>query len=190
MSKEIIKLGGILTAITLVITLVLALVNMITSEKIAQNNINKELAACREIIEADFKDITNTLPENEKITAVYEGSKNGKIQGYCVSVLGEGYGGDISMVVGVNSDSAVAGIKIIKHSETPGLGSKAVNDDFRSEYTGKKTPLSVVSGGGAKESEINAISGATKTTKGVTDAVNMACEYLRQNFLLKGDLNA
>ncbi len=190
MRKEIIKLCGILTAITLVITLVLALANMVTKDKIAENNANKELAACAEIIDAEFTNITETLPQNEKITAVYQGIKNGKTAGYCVSVIGEGYGGDISMVVGINSDSTIAGIKIITHSETPGLGSKATTSEFRQGFEGKKSPLSVVKGGGAKDNEINAISGATRTSNGVTNAVNLASEYLKQNSLLKGDMNA
>ncbi len=190
MRKEIIKLGGILTAITLIITLILALVNMVTKDRISENNANKELAACQEIIDAEFTNITETLPQNEKITAVYEGVKNGKKAGYCISVIGEGYGGEISMVVGINADSTIAGIKIITHSETPGLGSKATKPEFGKEYEGKKSPLSVIKGAATKENEINAISGATRTSNGVTNAVNLASDYLKQNSLLKGDMNA
>ena len=64
-------------------------------------------------------------------------------------------------------------------SDTPGLGLKAKEDDFKNQYAGKNAEaLTVKKGGGAGETEINAISGATITSSAVTNAVNAALYFV------------
>lgn len=167
--KKIIKLGLILLIITAVSTGLLAFVNKLTSPVIEANNIK--------IQEEAKKEVLSSANEFIKLTdAVYEGKNNGETVGYTVNVAPKGYGGAIEMMVGINKDMTVSGVKILSMSETPGLGAKAGNEEFINQYKGKNKKLTLKKSG-AGENEINGISGATVTstavTKGVKDAFSL-----------------
>ncbi len=74
------------------------------------------------------------------------------------------------MVVGIAADGAVSGVSIISMSETSGLGANAAKEGFRSQFAGKSGTLAVNKDGG----EIDAITGATITSRAVTRGVNAA----------------
>jgi len=170
MIKQILKLGTILFTITFVVVLLLGAVNALTKDIIAENTIKAENAARAELIKADY---FKQLSEN-----VYEGIEGGRNScGYCVTSSAKGYGGDIIMIVGYDTDLKLAGIKIIEISETAGLGSKASLPEFSESLRGKEPKLSVVKSGGGKN-EIDAISGATVTTNAVAKAINQSFEEL------------
>ena len=99
--------------------------------------------------------------------------------GYIVMVTTpNGYGGNISIALGVDVDGTVAGTQILTISETPGLGMNATNEEFMTQFSEKKVPAFVVTKTGAKEeNEIDALSGATITTNAVTNGVNAAIHY-------------
>ena len=87
-----------------------------------------------------------------------------------VSHSNDSYGGEVKISVGMKEDGTVTGIEFLTISDTPGLGLK---------YTGKNAEaLTVKKGGGAGETEINAISGATITSSAVTNAVNAALYFV------------
>ena len=93
MPKEILRLGGILCIITLVVALMLSGVNLLTRDIIAQNTLRAENDARAEIIPAEsFEDMGD---------GIYAAKKSGEIIGYCVSVESSGFGGKISMIVGI-----------------------------------------------------------------------------------------
>ena len=101
--------------------------------------------------------------------------------GYVATVLTHGYGGEIEVIVGVRSDGYINGVRVSKHSETPGLGANAVNPEFYGQYEGKDATnaLGVVkAGNSAAENDIVAISGATVTSGAVTSAVNAAARAM------------
>jgi len=171
---SVIKTALILLIIGFVCTLLLSLCNYITKDTIAELTVKTENAAMAE-----------TLPEAETfekieyegdstVVAVHEGKASGKTAGYCVKVEPVGYGGAISMIVGVSADGTVKGVKIVGMSETPGLGAKAKDKSFTDAYIGKKSDIKVIKSGKAAENEIAAISGATITSKAVTAGVNAA----------------
>lgn len=96
-----------------------------------------------------------------------------------VSHSNDSYGGEVKISVGMKEDGTVTGIEFLTISDTPGLGLKAKEPDFKNQYTGKNAEaLTVKKGGGAGETEINAISGATITSSAVTNAVNAALYYV------------
>jgi len=109
---------------------------------------------------------------------VFRASYGGGTVGYIVELAPSGYGGRISMVVGVSSaDSTLAGMRVLRHSETPGLGSVISAARFYDTFTGRQlNPLTVVRGS-AGDNEIDAITSATITTVAVTNAVNEAIEW-------------
>lgn len=171
-NKNIFKLGIILLLICAISTGLLAVVNHITLPVIELNNEKAQEEAKKEIL--PLADTFKELGEG-----VYEGEKDGKTVGYTVNVAPKGYGGTIEMMVGINSDMTVSGVKILSMSETPGLGAKAQNEDFISQYKGKNKNLTLKKSQ-AGENEINAISGATVTSTAVTDGVNEAFRLLEK----------
>mgnify|MGYP003309614826 CR=1 FL=1 len=188
----VIKLALILFAITFIATLLLTLCNYITKDKIALLEAqNAENARQSVISGANFKKVDldeSLLKEHASCGTIeaYRADKNGEFAGYCISVAPTGYIGQINMIVGINPDLSFAGIKIISMSETPGLGAKATNKEFYGQFSeGKKGTLSVVKNQPApKENEINAVTGATITSKTITKGANCALEiatYLNES---------
>src|SRR3712207_8052036 len=82
------------------------------------------------------------------------------------------------MMVGITTDGKVSGIKILSHSETPGLGANAETPQFSGQYKDKPAKeLEVVKGTASADNQIAAITGATITSKAVTKGVNEAIEF-------------
>ena len=102
--------------------------------------------------------------------------KSGNDLGYIITVTdNEAYGGSLQMTVGIKDDGTVMGISFLSLSETPGLGMKAKDDDFMSQFSNKKVDFFKYTKSEAKaDNEINAISSATITSNAVTHGVNGA----------------
>ncbi len=193
--KIMLKEAGILFAITLIAGLVLGFVNDITMEP---RRVQKELAiqrACMEVFpnaEAagiQFEQLkyvpdealAASLAENGvTIGTVYEAAaQDGTFYGHVVeAITSQGYGGDIVLYVGVTTDGTVSGVSILDISETPGLGMKAESvliPQMQSVQTDAFS-YSKIKNDANPDNVIDAISGATITTKAVTNAVNGGLE--------------
>ncbi|WP_035238858.1 FMN-binding protein [Desulfobacter vibrioformis] len=99
----------------------------------------------------------------------------GKMVGHVVKADGQGYADKIELLVGLDAQGKhITGLFVLDQKETPGLGAKIMEDAWRGQFKEKSTEktLSVVKGGGAKEDEIDAISGATISSRSVTGIVN------------------
>ena len=108
---------------------------------------------------------------------------DGALAGYVVKVSGKGYGGAVTVALGITSEGEVLGIQILDASdETPGLGQNSTKEDWNGQYigaTGDSTLSVVKDGSGSTDSgTINAISGATITSNAVTRAVNVALKFV------------
>ena len=186
-----------LTLITLVAGFGLGYVYEITKEPIAQMEEKTKLDAYRSVFPqaADFSDIGDVSSTSESVLAsagisgvqidsavrALDSSQNPL--GYVINVTShEGYGGDISISLGVDDSGKVTGMEILKISETAGLGMKAKESKFKDKAV---TQFSYTKSGAASDFEIDAISGATITTKAVTNAVNAALACFRS---LGGDI--
>ncbi len=184
--NNIIKLGLNLFGICAVAALLLGVTNSITSPIIAQRNIEANnqsrqmvLPDAQEFVEVDSSNYKNI---DEMISEVYEGKDGADIVGYTVKVLPKGYGGEIELIVGISSDGKITGINIGNMSETPGLGAKAKESDFQSQFTDKPaSDLTLVKGSASSEDEVSAISGATITSTAVTNGVNVAIELFNDS---------
>ena len=167
--KFIIKLSVILFLITAVCVCTLAVCNNITKDTIEKINIENQENAKKEVLkEATSFEVSKTDKD------VFIGKNGDKIIGYAVSVSPKGFGGNMDMMVGITPDLKVCDISIVNISETPGLGSKANDKKFLGQYKDLTENIAVKKGGGASGNEICAISGATVTSKAVTDGVNDA----------------
>lgn len=172
---SILKTAIVLFVIGFACTLILSLCNNLTKDKIAVLSQQKEQEAMASALSGadSFEKVEGNFGDG--VNAVYAGKNdNGDIAGYCVKVVPTGYGGEISMMVGIKADGTVSGVDIISMSETPGLGAKAKNQEFRDMYVGKGGEISVIKSGTPSDTEISAISGATITSKAVTSGVNSA----------------
>jgi len=136
-------------------------------------------SACVNIFgEADYKIITKTDNEGTISPLVYGDVVNvivDKASGNCLlEVIADGYVKDgIDIVVGINKDGKVEGVSVVSLKETPGLGTKVDNKAFIDKF--KNADAST------KIQEIDSITGATYSSKGMKNAVEVAIETYSQN---------
>lgn len=183
--KVMLKEAGILFAITLVAGLVLGFVYELTKEprRIQEEKAVQEACAAVFADADEFAEIEYT-PDEEmlsqlggmgvKIGTVYEAYGAGsKLLGYVIETTStEGYGGNIVLYVGVTCEGVLNDVSILEISETPGLGMNAENVLIPQFHEKTATTFTYTKIGSSSDSEIDAISGATITTKAVTNAVN------------------
>ena len=115
------------------------------------------------------------------VESVLEGTDaSGAVVGHVVNSLSnDSYGGAVKISVGFDAEGTITGVGIREINDTPGLGLKAKEADFKDQYLGKNVDSLVVNKMGASaENEIDSISGATITSNAVTNAVNAALYYL------------
>ncbi len=112
---------------------------------------------------------------------MYPAYRNGSLVGAAVKVTDRGgYGGDVTLMVGVRPDGTVHAIRVLAHKETPGLGSKMGEEKFAGQFRGLTPPergVGVTKDGGA----IQAITGATISSRCVTRSVNAAVKAMRES---------
>ncbi len=193
--NKIIKNTIILTVITLVSGLLLGLVYEVTKEPIARTQEAAKRAAWQEVFPDVAEDAFEQIDVEGDVAAQViadlgiKGSidevcaVDGGDTGYVITATdGEGYGGDIQVTVGITSDGTVSGISFLSISETAGLGMKATESSFYEQYVGVQTEQFYVTKDGGEGEPIDAISGATITTRAVTGAVNAALAYFQNAF--------
>ena len=191
--NKILKNTLILTAITLVAGLGLGLVYEITKAPIAQAQETAKKKAWQEVFpEADINHFAQVeVDEAAADQALADMGVNGTVDeactvgdmGYVVTATDkDGFGGSIQVTVGITSDGTVNGVSILSINETAGLGMKAAESSFYGQYEGKQTEKFVVSKDGGDGEPIDALSGATITSRSVTGAVNAALGYYQAAF--------
>ena len=113
----------------------------------------------------------------DHVLEAYDASNN--LIGYVINTTsGSGYGGDVSVATGISKDGKLTGIGFTAIGETPGLGMNATKDEFKDQFVGKDAvQLEYVKNGAAGAAEFNAVSGASRTSGAVRDAVNAAVWY-------------
>ena len=170
--QYILRLTVTLLLICAFVALALAGVNAITKDKIAAVKAEKTAKAISAVLENGETAVEVSYPAegNPSVTKVYKNEN-----GYAVQVAPNGFGGAISMMVGVSADGKVLGISIISHAETPGLGAVAsANTDkgaaFRDQFVGLIAGITIGDG----ENQIDALSGATISSQAIVDGVNAA----------------
>lgn len=182
---KMMKEAGILFTITLIAGLMLGFVYELTKEPIRIQEEKAVAQACQEVFpEAKEFQVLKYDPDEQlaeelaadgvKIGTVYNAvGADGVHMGYVLqSTSGEGYGGNITLYVGVTADGRLNGVSLLEISETPGLGMLA-GDVLVPQFRNKQVEsFTYTKTGSRDDSEIDAISGATVTTKAVIGAVN------------------
>lgn len=166
------QLTVILGVICLVCALLLGLVNLVTANPIKAAKQLKSEQAMRAVLSADSYEPVEYTGGDALVAKVYLAGD----VGYVVEVKPSGFGGEIDMMVGVDNDGAVTGISVISHAETSGLGAKAKTDpEWGKQFVGKSGEVKVSKDGG----DINAITGATITSRAVSNGVTAALEAVQ-----------
>lgn len=199
-SKTIIKDAFILFAITVISGLILGGVHELTKDIIANSSNSAYMEAYKTVFPdaAEFKEddkLTEAIKKtNEELLSQDYGNvgidqalqvidKNGATMGYLVtSHSNDSYDGVVKILVGVNEDKTIKGIEMLELNDTPGLGQRAEEPEFKGQFAGKSgESLTVTKSGNAGDAEINAISGATITSRAVTNAVNAVLYLVSHN---------
>ncbi|WP_416197684.1 MAG: Ion-translocating oxidoreductase complex subunit G [Sporanaerobacter sp.] len=182
--NETLKLGLILLLITSISAVVLGFSNDITSvkiaeaDKIANDNARKEVLPIANKFEAlDENTFSDIVSSNPDVLEIYVGKdEGGNVVGYTIKTISGGFGGDIEIMTGISTEDKITGMKVLNHSETPGLGAKSTTPEFQDKFRDKSTEneLVVVKGASSQAAEVEAITGATITSRAVTSGVNIA----------------
>ena len=168
-AKYILRLALTLLAITAVMAAALAGVNSFTAPKIAKLQEEKTQQAIMMVLPGGGEEIP-FQDETGLVSRVYASET-----GYAVEVTPIGFDNTITMMVGVDPQGKVLGISVISHTETAGLGAVAAAENsageaFRGQFTGMGGVLAVTKDGG----EVNAITGATITSRAICVGINAA----------------
>lgn len=178
--NKILKLTFILFLVCAITAGILGGVNELTKDRIAAIAVEKTNKAFAAVLPSDsFDPVEFDKEQYPNITGIYKASSG---EGWVVQSRFSGAQGIITMATGVDTDYKCTGISIISHSETSGLGANAASSaevgvNFRSQFIGADDGVALKKAGG----EIDALTGATITSRSVTEAVAMsiaACEEL------------
>lgn len=167
-----IRLVLVLVIIAVVTSLALGYVNHITEDAIKEAKAEKTAKAMAQVLSADSYEpaTSENLEKIENISGAYAAMRDGERVGWVLETAPNGFGGSISMVVGVDNAGTVTGVSIVSMSETSGLGANAKKESFRGQYAGSSGSVALKKNGG----EIDALTGATVTSAAVTRGVNAA----------------
>ncbi len=177
----------VLTGVTVVSVALLAYVNELTKEPIAQANA-KTLSDAVSAVVPGFDNDPIAEKKIQEVNgvqyAVYPATKGGEYIGAAVEATSTGFGGELKVLVGFDAKGNIIDYSLLSHSETPGLGSKAA-DWFKKGNKGDivglnpgEAPLTVSKDGG----QVDAITASTITSRAFLNAVNAAyAAYAGQN---------
>ncbi|MBN1622633.1 MAG: RnfABCDGE type electron transport complex subunit G [Endomicrobiales bacterium] len=167
---KIIKLGLILLIVTVLSATSLSLVYLQTADRILEVKKEKVYKLQKEILPLaeSFEDI-----DEGTVKVGYDGDKNEV--GRIISVSPKGYAGNIEMLVGIDNEDRITMIKIVKQSETPGLGSQVSKSDFLGQFKNKNL-AGVFLRRESTDGEIDAITGATISSRAVAKGAQQAIQ--------------
>lgn len=187
--KYLIKLTVTLFLTCCVVAGLLGATNMVTKDKIAAINLEKTQEAMKAVVadgeNSTFSDALELTEEMKAaalagggtLTEAYEVQVGGAAAGHALKIVASGSQGSIEMMVGLDAEGAVTGVSVVKHSETAGIGTKVIENELTASGVGvldQFQGMSAADGTLNVGSNVDAISGATVSSKGVTAGVNAA----------------
>ena len=162
----IIKMAVLLMVICAVVSAVLGAVNMVTAPVIADIAAAKTTAAYNEVLPsaAGYEAVDYT---DANVTAVAKCA-----EGTVVEVSISGSQSMLALAIGVENDGVITGVSVIDHGETPGLGAKSTEAEWRAQFIGQSSGLALDKKGG----EVAPLTGATITSQAIVDACQIAID--------------
>lgn len=189
--RDYIRLTGVLLIVCVIAAGILGVTNAVTSDKIAEQAVLANDNARREVlgeatefnkIEGDKIDEILAKPDYDVIDEAFEAKAGGQIVGYTIKSIPKGYGGTVEIIIGINKEGKLSGIKVGNNTETPGLGKNAATPKFQNQFKDKDWDknVQVIKNGTPKDNEILSIAGATITSNAVTKGVNQALKLAKE----------
>lgn len=192
------KHGLILGAFCLGFGMLIALTDRVTAEDIAARAMEDKINSLSQVLPAELHD---NNPISDAITlknehskkdehasgeiTIYRAMKGGKVTGLAYEIRGSGYAGGIKLMMGVDPEGKVLGVRVLAHKETPGLGDKieVKKGDWILRFTGLSLgnpppeKWKVKKDGG----QFDQFAGATITPRGVVKAIREGLEFYAAN---------
>lgn len=176
--RSILKPGIALLIFAAIAGGLLGYVNAITEGPIATAEAKTQEEKMNEVLECaswgDKVDVTDNEIINSYTPAL---SDDGSVIGYAFSITTKGFSSGLNLMVGIDNDSNIQGVAVVSHQETAGLGANAENPEWSGQFKGKQGSLEV-------GKDIDSITGATITSRAITNAANEVSTYFDTN--LKG----
>jgi H+/Na+-translocating ferredoxin:NAD+ oxidoreductase subunit G len=178
--KESIQMVVVLSLICAVCALGLSGFRSFTAERIVEQILeNVQGPKVNIILDGSDNDLLadrKTLPGDDA-GILFLGKKDGKVWGIAYETQAEGFDGPISVMVGYNlGTNKIAGLQIISHTETPGIGSRVTEDTYTSKFNGLGLGLAFKTKGDG--GDIDGVTGATYSSRGVCEALALSVEKL------------
>ncbi len=170
-TKYILGITFKLLIISVVTALLLSGVNALTADRIAANAETEKRAAISKI----FGDSIATEPypaELDGISELYLVTADGSPVGYAAQVNPLGFGGEMTVMVGVSVEGEIVGVQLIAHSETPGLGNRVGEEAHTSKYIGQNSD----------SLSVDAITGSTVSSNALMSGVKAALSVFNTVF--------
>ena len=191
--------GVILGAFCLGFGLLLAVTNSLTAEDIAARALEDRLNSLSQVVPDSIHDnnlITDAIAmkdgQGNEIT-VYRATKEGRVTGLAYEIFGSGYAGKMKLMLGVDAEGKVLGVRVLAHKETPGLGDKieTKKGDWILRFTGLSIGNPPVDKWKVKKDggQFDQFAGATITPRGVVRAVREGLEFFAANKTQMMDFN-
>lgn len=192
--------GLILGAFCLGFGIVLAYSDHITVDDIATRAMEDRLNSLAQVIPSGIhdnnlvEDAISMKNERDMEITVYRATKEGKVTGVAYEIFGTGYAGEMKLMLGVDAQGNVLGVRVLAHKETAGLGDKmeVKKSDWILRFTGLSLgnphpdKWKVKKDGG----QFDQFAGATITPRGVVDAVRKGLQLFAANKTQMMDINA
>ncbi len=173
---ELFRIASVLTLICTLVATLIAVVYALTDDVYQANLMATKQAAIAGLFEQDTVDCERLPAQQNEPQELYRVTKNGELLGFCANVQSAGFGGDIDMMVALSPAGVMLGVDIVAMSETPGLGSRVGEVDHLAQYQG----LDVYTDPPVLGENVDAISGATISSKAVLAGVNTALDALSE----------
>lgn len=183
--------GVILGAFCLGFGLILAITDRLTIADIGARALEDRQNSLAQVIPATLHDnnpVTDTLVmmnAHDKEITVYRARKAGRVTGVAYEIFGTGYAGEIKLMLGIDAEGRVLGVRVLAHKETPGLGDKI--EEKKGDWILRFSGLSfgnppperwkVKKDGG----QFDQFAGATITPRGVLAAIRSGLEFFAAN---------
>ena len=178
--NSVLKIAGNLAAACFVAGLVIGAVYFVTAPVAAEKAAERQENALKELVPGADRFVTIDAQNGW-----YRAEKNGVPVGYIVPTHTRGYGGDIKLLVAVSPEEHVIDYKILAHNETPGLGDNAAKEPFRAQIRGKDALHLIVTKDKNDTENVQAMTGATISSRAVTNGVKQAVTAV-SSYLLDG----
>lgn len=167
-----------LTAVCLVCAAILGAVYSVTKAPIENAAAAEAQASIAKVLPEGGEISGELQAEAEGIDGYYvQADGEGAVVAYAIKTTAGGFGGPLTLMVGVLPDGSVYNTSVLSHSETPGLGAKCTDEKshFREQWKGFSGELAVSKDGG----DVDAITASTITSRAYTKAVAQAVSLVR-----------